>query len=97
KEWLGLLMNEDTCVSAVQSLDEVFEDPHVRSRQMLVETTHPKAGRVRQIGVPIKFSETPGEIRRPAPEIGEHTEEILGQLGYASEEIDRLRRTGVIR
>ena len=97
KEWLGLLMNEDTCVSAVQSLDEVFEDPHVRSRQMLVETTHPKAGRVRQIGVPIKFSETPGEIRRPAPEIGEHTEEILGQLGYALEEIDRLRRTGVIR
>ena len=97
KEWLGLLMNEDTCVSAVQSLDEVFEDPHVRSRQMLVETIHPKAGRVRQIGVPIKFSETPGEIRRPAPEIGEHTEEILGQLGYAPEEIDRLRRTGVIR
>jgi len=97
KEWLGLLMNEDTCVSAVQSLDEVFEDPHVRSRQMLVETTHPKAGRVRQIGVPIKFSETPGEIRRPAPEIGEHTEEILGELGYAQEEMDRLRKMGVIR
>ena len=90
-------MPEDTCVSAVQSLDEVFADPHVLSRQMLVETTHPKAGRVRQIGVPIKFSQTPGEIRRPAPEIGEHTEEILGELGYAPEEIDRLRRTGVIR
>ena len=97
KEWLGLLMDEDTCVTAVQSLDEVFSDPHVRSRQMLVETTHPKAGRVRQIGVPIKFSETPGEIRRPAPEIGEHTEEILGELGYAQEEIDRLRKMGVIR
>jgi crotonobetainyl-CoA:carnitine CoA-transferase CaiB-like acyl-CoA transferase len=84
-------------VTAVQSLDEVFADPQVRSRQMLVETTHPKAGRVRQIGVPIKFSETPGEIRRPAPEIGEHTEEILGELGYAQEEIDRLRKMGVIR
>jgi len=97
KEWLDLLMHEDTCVTAVQSLDEVFADPQVRSRQMLVETTHPKAGRVRQIGVPIKFSETPGEIRIPAPEIGEHTEEILGELGFAQEEIDRLRKMSVIR
>ena len=97
KEWLDLLMHEDTCVTAVQSLDEVFADPQVRSRQMLVETTHPKAGRVRQIGVPIKFSETPGEIRMPAPEIGEHTEEILGELGFAQEEIDHLRKMGVIR
>ena len=97
KEWLDLLMHEDTCVTAVQSLDEVFADPQVRSRQMLVETTHPKAGRVRQIGVPIKFSETPGEIRMPAPEIGEHTEEILGEFGFAQEEIDRLRKMGVIR
>ena len=97
KEWLDLLMHEDTCVTAVQSLDEVFIDPHVRSRQMVVETTHPKAGRVRQIGVPIKFSDTPGEIRMPAPEIGEHTGEILRQLGYTPEEMDRLRKAGVIR
>ena len=97
KEWLDLLMHEDACVTGVQTLDEVFADPHVRSRQMLVETTHPKAGRVCQIGVPIKFSETPGEIRMPAPEIGEHTEEVLEQLGYSREEIGRLRKTGVIR
>ncbi len=97
KEWLDLLMHEDTCVTAVQSLDEVFADPHVLRRQMLVETEHPQAGRVRQIGVPIKFSETPGEIREPAPEIGEHTEEILRQLGYDPEEIGRLRKRGVIR
>jgi crotonobetainyl-CoA:carnitine CoA-transferase CaiB-like acyl-CoA transferase len=97
KEWLDLLLHEDACVTAVQTLDEVFADPQVRSRQMLVETTHPKAGRVRQIGVPIKFSETPGEIRMPAPEIGEHTEEILEQLGYTREAIGRLRKTGVIR
>jgi crotonobetainyl-CoA:carnitine CoA-transferase CaiB-like acyl-CoA transferase len=97
KEWLDLLMPEDTCVTAVHSLDEVFADPHVRSRQMLVETEHPQAGRVRQIGVPLKFSETPGEIREPAPEFGEHTEKILSQLGYDREEIGRLRKTGVIR
>jgi crotonobetainyl-CoA:carnitine CoA-transferase CaiB-like acyl-CoA transferase len=97
KEWLDLLMNEDACVTAVQSLDEVFSDPHVLHRQMLVEQIHPKAGRLRQIGVPIKFSHTPGEVRTPAPEIGEHTEEILKQLGYSQGEIDRLRRGGVIR
>jgi crotonobetainyl-CoA:carnitine CoA-transferase CaiB-like acyl-CoA transferase len=97
KEWLDLLLHEDACVTPVQTLDEVFTDAHVRSRKMLVETTHPKAGRVRQIGIPIKFSETPGEIRMPAPEIGEHTAEVLGQLGYTGEEIARLRKAGVIR
>jgi crotonobetainyl-CoA:carnitine CoA-transferase CaiB-like acyl-CoA transferase len=97
KEWLDLLMNEDACVTAVQSLDEVFSDPHVLHRRMLVEQMHPKAGRLRQIGIPIKFSHTPGEVRTPAPEIGEHTEEILKQLGYSEEEIDRLRKNGVIR
>lgn len=97
KEWLDLLMGADACVTPVLSLDEVFADPQVLSRRMLVETEHPKAGRVRQIGVPLKFSETPGEIRGPAPEIGEHTEEILGALGYSAEDAARLRKAGVIR
>jgi crotonobetainyl-CoA:carnitine CoA-transferase CaiB-like acyl-CoA transferase len=97
KEWLALLMEEDACVTPVQSLDEVFTDPHVLHRQMLVETNHPQAGRVRQIGVPIKFSQTPGEVRTPAPEIGEHTEEVLKQLGFSQGEIEGLRGEGVIR
>jgi crotonobetainyl-CoA:carnitine CoA-transferase CaiB-like acyl-CoA transferase len=97
QEWLDLLMNEEACVTAVQSMEEVFADPQVLHRKMLVETVHPQAGPVRQIGVPIKFSETPGEIRTPAPEIGEHTEEILRQLGYTNDEIDSLRQGGVIR
>jgi len=97
KEWVDLLMPNDTCVTALKSLEEVFADPQVLHRKMLVETIHPRAGRVRQIGVPIKFSETPGEIRTPAPEIGEHTEEILKEMGYTEEEIQRLRKGGVIR
>ncbi len=97
KEWLDILMKEDTCVTAVHSLEETFSDPHVLHRKMLVETFHPRAGRVKQIGVPIKFSETPGEIRDPAPEIGEHTEEILKDLGYTREQIVRFRKEGVIR
>ena len=97
QEWLDILMKEDTCVTAVHSLEETFSDPHVLYRKMLVEVPHPKAGRIRQIGVPIKFSETPGEVRTPAPEMGEHTEEILKGLGYNQEAIDRLRKEGVIR
>jgi crotonobetainyl-CoA:carnitine CoA-transferase CaiB-like acyl-CoA transferase len=97
QEWLDILMKEDTCVTAVHSLEETFSDPHVLHRKMLVDVPHPKAGRIRQIGVPIKFSETPGEVLIPAPEIGQHTEEILNGLGYNQEAIDRLRKEGVIR
>ena len=97
QEWLDILMKEDTCVTAVHSLEETFSDPHVLHRKMLVEVPHPKAGRIRQIGVPIKFSETPGEVLTPAPEIGEHTEEILNGLGYNKKSIERLRKEGVIR
>lgn len=97
KEWLDILMKGDTCATAVQTLDEVFADPHVLHRKMVVETKHPLAGRVRQIGIPIKFSETPGEIRTPAPEMGEHTEEILKRMGFREEDIQRLRKEGVIR
>jgi crotonobetainyl-CoA:carnitine CoA-transferase CaiB-like acyl-CoA transferase len=97
KEWLDILMKEDTCVTAVHSLEETFADPHVLHRKMLVEIQHPKAGRIKQIGVPIKFSETPGEVRTPAPEIGEHTEQILKGLGYTQEAIERWRKEGVIR
>jgi len=97
KEWVNLLMEKDTCVTAVNSIEEVFTDPQVLHRKMHVETVHPQAGRIRQIGIPIKFSETPGEVRTPAPEIGEHTEDILKGLGYTEEGIGRLRREGVIR
>jgi crotonobetainyl-CoA:carnitine CoA-transferase CaiB-like acyl-CoA transferase len=69
----------------------------VLHRNMLVEISHPKAGRIKQIGVPIKFSETPGEARTPAPDMGEHTEAILEGLGYNRERIERLRKEGVIR
>jgi len=97
QEWLDILMKQDTCVTAVHSLEETFSDPQILHRKMLVEVQHPKAGKIKQIGVPIKFSETPGAVRTPAPEMGEHTEEILKGLGYNKEAIDRLRKEGVIR
>jgi crotonobetainyl-CoA:carnitine CoA-transferase CaiB-like acyl-CoA transferase len=64
---------------------------------MLVEIDHPRAGKIKQIGLPLKFSATPGEVYNPAPEIGEHTEEILKKLGYPEEKVKELRKEGVIR
>jgi crotonobetainyl-CoA:carnitine CoA-transferase CaiB-like acyl-CoA transferase len=64
---------------------------------MLVEVDHPRAGRVKDIGIPVKLSSTPGGIHRPAPVLGQHTEEVLtGLLGLSAEEIARLREAGVI-
>lgn len=96
EEWFRLLREQDIEVAPVQSFVEAFSDPHVLHRQMVVEVEHPLFGRSRQVGIPIKFSETPGQIRTPAPLLGQHTEEILRALGYGPEEIADLRRTGAI-
>ena len=56
---------------------------------------HPVAGKIKQIGFPVKFSKTPGEITRHAPLLGEHTDELLGSIGYTEEEIASLKKSGV--
>lgn len=96
KEWLDLLKEEDTCVGPVYELDEVFSDPQVLEREMLLEMDHPVAGRIKQIGFPIKFSKTPGELKTHSPQLGEHTEEILKGLNYSDEDIERFKQEGVI-
>jgi len=95
-EWLAELRDLDVEIGPVNNLDEVFADPQVLHREMIQEVDHPIVGKTRQIGFPIKFSETPGQIRSPAPFIGEHTEEVLQDLGYAREQIDELRQGQVI-
>jgi CoA:oxalate CoA-transferase len=77
-------------------MGETLQDPQVLHRQMIVEVEHPQAGRVKQIGIPIKLSETPGEINHPAPSLGQHTEELLKELGYDRQAIESLRREKVI-
>ena len=65
------------------------------AREMFTDMQHPIAGTIQQIGFPIKFSETPGKMYTHAPLLGEHTEQILTQLGYAKADIERLREAGV--
>ena len=80
QEWFDLLDAENIPAGPVQYHDEVFHDPHVLARDMVVEVEHPVAGRHRTLGTPVKLSETPGAVRRPAPTLGEHSGEIRAEL-----------------
>jgi len=96
-EWLNMLRAVGFPCAPVYSMDEIFEDPQVLHRNMLVEMEHPKAGNIKQIGPVIKFSETPCEINMPPPILGGHTEKVLKSIaGYSEAEIQKLRRTGAI-
>ncbi|MCD1159358.1 CaiB/BaiF CoA transferase family protein [Peribacillus frigoritolerans] len=96
QEWLDLLALEETCVGPINDIEQIFSDPQIIERELFTEMKHPVAGNIKQIGFPIKFSETPGKIHAHAPILGEHTEEILQQLDYSSDTIENLRISGVI-
>ena len=96
EEWLDLLKYEDTCVGPVYDIDQIFTDPQLIARSMFTKMQHPVSGEINQIGFPIKFSKTPGNIRHHAPLLGEHTEEILLNLHYSHKQINHLRMNGVI-
>ncbi|WP_216831155.1 CaiB/BaiF CoA transferase family protein [Alkalihalobacterium elongatum] len=89
-EWTDLFDGVDACVAPLLNFDEVIENPQVVHRQLIKEIYDPNLGKIQQIGVPIKLSETPGEIRFQAPKLGEHNNEILAELGYSSDEIKEL-------
>ncbi len=95
-EWTELLSNKEVAFSPVEGLDEAFNDPHLKYRGLIKEMDYPGVGRVKQVAFPVKFSETPAEIRTPPPSAGQHTEEVLQTLGYNAKEIADFRQAGVI-
>src|SRR6266404_2248770 len=95
-EWFDRLVRADVCVGKVYDVGEVVRDPQVTHRQMVVEVEHPKHGTIRQFGIGIKLSDTPGAVVRAAPHRGEHTDEVLATLGLGTDEIRALRDKHVI-
>ena len=95
-EWLELLEPHGVWAAPVWSHAEAFADPGFQAADAVEEITHPVAGPVRLLRFPLEFSTGRAAVRRPPPMAGEHVDEILGEIGYASEEIRRLRDQGVV-
>ena len=94
--WLALLEANDIPCGPINDYAQVFADPQVVARQMVVETEHPTLGRLRTLGSPIKLSATPPDVCRRAPLLGEHTDQVLAEAGYNEREIAALRQSGVV-
>jgi crotonobetainyl-CoA:carnitine CoA-transferase CaiB-like acyl-CoA transferase len=95
-DWLERLEAAGVPAGPILTYDRVLSDPQVLAREMVVEVQHPRAGRTRVLGVPIKLSATPGSIRRPAPILGEHTDEVLREAGYYDRTISEFHGRGVV-
>jgi crotonobetainyl-CoA:carnitine CoA-transferase CaiB-like acyl-CoA transferase len=95
-EWFEILVKADVCVGKVYHPEEMVTDPQVQARDMLVDVEHPVHGKVREFGIPIKLSETPGSVRQAGPYTGEHSDEVLRELGLGAEEIKALRDRKVV-
>ena len=95
-EWYDYLTKADVCVGKVYDAHEMVQDPQVQARDMIVEINHPRHGKVTQFGQPIKLSDTPGSARTASPYSGEHTDQVLRELGMESGEIEKLRASKVV-
>jgi alpha-methylacyl-CoA racemase len=96
EEWRAFASEHDCCLEPVLALDEALDSELVRAREMVVELDQPGAGPVRQLGVPVKFGRTPGQVRAPGPVLGEHTDEVLAGLGYSDSEVAALKESGAV-
>jgi formyl-CoA transferase len=96
-EWIAAFQTVGVPTGPIKTVPEILdEDPHVRAREMVVDVEHPIVGSMKTLGLPIKLSATPGAVTRAAPLLGQHTDEILAELGYGADEIARLREANAI-
>ncbi|HLF49806.1 MAG TPA: CaiB/BaiF CoA-transferase family protein [Methylomirabilota bacterium] len=95
-EWYDLLVKADVCVGKVYDPEEMVQDPQVQARDMIVEVKHPTHGTVKEFGIPIKLSATPRTVRTAAPATGEHTDQVLRELGMSAGDITALREKKIV-
>jgi crotonobetainyl-CoA:carnitine CoA-transferase CaiB-like acyl-CoA transferase len=96
EEWELFLTEAGIPAGPVYAMDGALDHPQTRHREMVVERAHPVLGTVSLLGLPVKFSETPGDVHRIPPELGEHSDEILREIGLDDDELDRLRLQGIV-
>ena len=94
--WLALFEPRDIPCGPINNYEEVMADPHILARELVVETDHPTLGCIKTLGTPLKLSDTPLTPGRPAPLLGQHTDEVLGEVGLTADEIAELRRVGAV-
>jgi crotonobetainyl-CoA:carnitine CoA-transferase CaiB-like acyl-CoA transferase len=95
-EWIAQLKKESCICTPIQSPMEVSRDPQAFANNYFIDVDHPTMGQTRMVGFPWDFSDTPASWRKAAPGLGQHNEEILGELGYTKEEIAKLKESGVM-
>jgi crotonobetainyl-CoA:carnitine CoA-transferase CaiB-like acyl-CoA transferase len=95
-DWLAALEAAKVPSGPINDLADVFADPHVQAREMTVQLPHSLAGQVNLVASPMKFSATPVQYRRPPPLLGEHTAEVLQELGIGAAELAALRSAGAV-
>ena len=94
--WVEKLQSVSVPCGPINDLEDVFSDPQLLSREMFVEMTHPALGKIKQTGLPLKFSRTPGGLDRPPPLLGEHNYEVLKEIGFSTTEIEEMKAQDVI-
>jgi len=96
EEWLKSMHEAGIPAGPVSNPHDLIHDAQTLANDMVVELDHPKAGKIKQMNVPIRLSETPGSVRTPAPTLNQHTKEVLSELGYTEQEITELQTQKVI-
>ena len=96
-EWKAFNDEHDCCIEPILDIDEVLSSDQVVERQMVVSYEQPELGEVRQLGFPVKLSRTPASVHRPAPALGEHTAELLGEAGLSEDEVAALIESGAAK
>jgi crotonobetainyl-CoA:carnitine CoA-transferase CaiB-like acyl-CoA transferase len=94
RELLAALDRAGVPCGPINSVADMASDPQTKAREMVVELEHPRAGRTRALGLPVKLSRTPGKVSRAAPLMGQHTREVLAEFCFSKEEIEALVRSG---
>ena len=94
-EWIEFLNKEGVPCGPINNLAQALEDPQIRHQKMVLTVDQP-TGTMRILGFPVKLSQTPAELQRPAPMLGEHTEEILARIGFSEEQVQEFKRKGAV-